>query len=87
VFDLRFDAKSVPDRFRVVYRNVNVFESGWRGSSSYDGNAEYPGGVVSPGSGEATDLFAKSGNNAFTVVVIGGESGTVWDYSVRCRAR
>jgi len=87
VFDLRFDAASMPDRFRVVYRGVNVFESGWRGSSSYDGNAEYPGGVVSPGSGEATDLFAKSGSNAFAVVVIGGESGTVWDYSVRCRTR
>jgi len=87
VFDLRFDAESMPDRFRVVYRGTNVFESGWRGSSGYDGNPEYPGGVVSPGSGEATDLFAKSGGNAFTVVVIGGESGTVWDYSVRCRMR
>ncbi|MBW6455611.1 MAG: hypothetical protein K0A98_06975 [Trueperaceae bacterium] len=87
VFDLRFDAKSMPDRFRVVYRGVNVFESGWRGSSTYDGNPAYPGGVVSPGSGEAPDLFAKSGSNAFTVVVIGGESGTVWDYSVRCRTR
>jgi len=87
VFDLRFDAKSMPDRFRVVYRGANVFESGWRGSASYDGRPAYPGGVTSPGAGEATGLFAKAGSNVFTVVVIGGESGTAWDYSVRCRMR
>ena len=86
LFDLGYDAESMPDLFRVVYRGVNVLESDWCGSSSNDGNAAYPGGVVSPGSGEATGLFAKSGSNPFTVVVIGGESGTVRDYSVRCRS-
>ena len=84
-FDLRFDAHSVPDRFRVVYEGVIVFESGWRGDASYADAASYPGGIAGPGAGEALGLFPRSGTSSFTVIVIGVDPDTEWDYSVRCR--
>jgi len=84
-FDLRFNARSQPDRYRVTYRGVQVYDSGWRGASSYDGDPRYPGGIAGPGAGEELDLFVKRGVDAFTVTVVGVERGTVWDYRVRCR--
>ena len=84
-FDLRFDAHSVPDRFRVVYEGAIVFESGWRGDASYADAASYPGGIAGPGAGEALGLFARAGTSSFTVIVIGVDPDTEWDYSVRCR--
>ncbi len=85
VFDLRFDARSEPDRYRVAYAGVQVYDSGWRGASHYDGDARFDGGVAGPGRGEALDLFVKRGHAQFTVTVVGGTSTTVWDYRVRCR--
>jgi len=37
VSDLRFDAHSEPDRYRVVYGGVQVYDSGWRGAARFDG--------------------------------------------------
>ena len=85
VFDLRFDARSEPDRYRITYGGFQVYDSGWRGASSYDGDARYDGGIAGPGRGEALDVFVKRAHASFTVTVVGGTSSTVWDYRVRCR--
>ena len=84
-FDLRFNARTVPDRYRVTYRGVQVFDSGWRGASRYDDDTRYPGGIAGPGAGEELGLFVKTATSAFTVTVVGVEDETVWDYRVRCR--
>ena len=75
----------MPDRFRVVHEGAIVFESGWRGDASYADAASYPGGIAGPGAGDALGLFARSGTTSFTVIVIGVDPNTEWDYSVRCR--
>ncbi|TVR85031.1 MAG: hypothetical protein EA416_17930, partial [Trueperaceae bacterium] len=69
VFDLRFDARSEPDRYRVMYGGFQVYDSGWRGASRYDGDARYDGGIVGPGRGEALDVFVKRAHASFTVTV------------------
>ncbi|MDF1524261.1 MAG: hypothetical protein P1P87_15775, partial [Trueperaceae bacterium] len=84
-FDLRFDAHSVPDRFRVVHEGAIVYESGWRGDASYADEASYPGGIAGPGVGDALGLFERTGTASFTVIVIGVDPDTEWAYSVRCR--
>ncbi len=86
VFDLRFDAYSIPDMFLADYPDgMQVVNTGWRGESSYEGNPRYPGGIAGPGSGSVNGLFTKGKNDTFTVRVIGGEPGTAWDYQVSCR--
>ncbi len=85
VFDLRFDARSEPDRYRVTHAGVQVYDSGWRGASHFDGDVRFDGGLAGPGRGEALDLFVKRGQADFTVTVVGGTSSTIWDYRVRCR--
>jgi hypothetical protein len=87
VFDLRFDARSEPDRYRISYAGAQVYDSGWRGASHYGNDARFDGGIAGPGRGEALDLFVKRGQSSFTVTVVGGTSSTVWDYRVRCRTR
>lgn len=85
VFDIRYDARSVPDRYEVDYPIGNrVLDTGWRGSGRYAGSS-YPGGIQGPGRGTASNIFQKRGVNHFVVRVFGGGSGTVWDYQVRCR--
>jgi hypothetical protein len=85
VFDLRFDAFNIPDKFIVSYAGTEYLDTGWRGSSSYEGNPRYPGGIAGPGQGEVLDIFSKASTNSFEVTVIGVESGTAWEYQVRCR--
>lgn len=85
VFDIRYNAYSVPDRYEVDYPIGNrVLNTGWRGSRSYAGS-RYPGGIQGPGSGTASNIFQKRGVNQFVVRVFGGGSGTAWNYQVRCR--
>ena len=84
LFDFKYDAQSIPDRFEVTYMGVTKLSTGWRGSSSYDGDPLYPGGIQGPGAGESDRIFAKSTSNTFTVSVFGGGPGTIWDYDVRC---
>ncbi len=84
-FDLRFDARSEPDRYRVAYAGVQVYDSGWRGASHDDDDARFEGGFAGPGRDEALDLFVKRGHAQCTVTVVGGTSSTVWDDRVRCR--
>lgn len=85
-FDIRFNAYSVPDKFIVEYPAGTVrLDTGWRGSSSYEGNPLYPGGIAGPGSGQVDDMFSRGTVNSIKVTVIGPEQGTAWDYSLRCR--
>jgi hypothetical protein len=86
VFDLDFDAYSVPDKFLVQYPvggNL-VLDTGWRGHYSYDGLSLYPGGVSDPGSGTESGIFSRLSNDYFSITVIGPDSSTRWKYRVRC---
>ena len=86
IFDIRFEAYSLPDKFIIEYPpGTTVHNTGWRGSSSYDGNPKYPGGIAGPGRGQVDNLFTKQSTNSFKVTVVGGEPGTAWDYEIRCR--
>ncbi len=86
IFDIRYDALSQPDKYVIEYPiGTLVHDTGWRGSSSFDGQPEYPGGVVGPGQGEALGIFTKGTVDDFRVTVYGGEPGTIWYYDIRCR--
>ena len=86
-FDIAFDARNKPDSFQVVYQGATVLNTGWRGAAGYGDEPRYAAGIAGPGQGQQDGLFVKSGTNSFTVTVIGGEDGTVWDYRVRCRTQ
>jgi hypothetical protein len=86
-FDIAFDAHDVPDSFRVSYQGATVLDTGWRGGASYADKPRYAAGIAGPGEGQQDGLFVKRGTTSFTVTVIGGEDGTVWDYRVRCRTQ
>ena len=85
VFDLSFQAWDLPDRFRVAYLGTTLWDSGWRGSSTYASDPSYPGGIAGAGGGEVSDLFVKSGSNVVTVTVVGVDDDTEWEYRIRCR--
>lgn len=86
-FDISFDAYAIPDKFKVEYPTGTVqLETGWRGSSSYNGNPAYPGGIQGTGAGEKLSMFTKGASNTIRVTVTGGESGTAWNYNLRCNA-
>ena len=86
VFDISFDTYSIPDRIFVYYPPGNlILDTGWRGSSYYDGDPLYPGGIAGPGRGQFDEIFVKGSVDQFKVVVVGPDQGTAWDYSVRCR--
>lgn len=82
--DFRFDAYSIPDMFRIDYGGQLVLDTGWRGSSSYEGRPQYPGGIKDVGHGEELAVFTKSSADEFVVTVTGPTSGTAWDYQIRC---
>ncbi len=85
VFDFRFDAINIPDRFIVEYPSgTQRLDTGWRGSSFYIGDPQYPG-LTTPGSGEELGIFNRGAVNSFKVTVIGLDQNTAWNYSVRCR--
>jgi hypothetical protein len=84
-FDIKFDAESIPDKFTVEYAGATKLDTGWRGSSSYNGDPLYPGGVISPGSGQEDNIFTHSSTDSFRVTVLGLDQSTAWDYQVRCR--
>jgi len=82
--DLRFDAYSIPDKFMVDYDGDEVYNSGWRGSSSYEGDPLYPGGIAGPGQGQENGVFTRiTGVNTFKVRVEAPQSGTAWEYDIR----
>lgn len=88
LFDLYFDAYSIPDMFFVEYpEGILLVSTGWRGDFSYNDNPRYPGGIAGPGQGEVSGMFKKGKNDYFVVSVIGGEPGTEWTYQVRCRTQ
>jgi len=80
-FDFRFNAYSIPDKFRVEYpTGTEKLQTGWRGDTRPDT------GEALEGSGrfEKYGLFVKGASNTMIVLVTGEQSGTAWDYSVRC---
>ncbi len=86
VFDMRFNAYSIPDKFIVEYPAGSVvLDTGWRGASSYEGRPLYPGGIAGPGSGQVDGFFTRSVVDDFKVTAIGPQSGTAWRYDIRCR--
>ena len=86
VFDIDFDAYSMPDKFIIEYPDgTNVLDTGWRGDSYYNNSATYPGGIAGQGAGEEDGIFAKSSQSYFKITIIGGEPGTAWEYSIRAR--
>lgn len=85
VFDFRFQAFSVPDKFIVEYPSgTQVLDTGWRGSSTFLNDPQYPD-LTTPGSGEELGIFNRGAVNSFKVTVIGLDRRTEWNYSVRCR--
>ena len=85
IFDIKFDAKSIPDKFTVEYAGSTKLDTGWRGSSSYNGDPLYPGGISGPGAGQTDNIFIRSSQDSFRVTVFGPGSGTSWNYQIRCR--
>jgi len=85
IFDIKYNAQSVPDKYTVEYAGATKLDTGWRGSSSYNGDPLYPGGISGPGAGQADNIFTRSSLDSFRVTVFGPENGTSWDYQVRCR--
>jgi hypothetical protein len=85
-FDIRFYTYNIPDKIVVSYNGSVVLDTGWRGSSSYDGDSMYPGGIEGPGAGQEDGIFTKvTGVDTFEVTVFGPQSGTAWEYDVRAR--
>jgi hypothetical protein len=85
-FDVRFDMINIPDRILVYYPDTDMkYDSGWRGSPQ--ASSVLTSNQLS-GSGVDTVLgiFQKESLNHFRIEVIGSESSTQWNYSVRCRA-
>jgi len=84
-FEMQFDALNQPDRYLIEYPlGTLVHDTGWRGSSFYENNPQFPGGIAGPGQGSVQDVFTKGQSNTFRVTTIGGEPGTLWDYDFRC---
>ena len=85
-FDIRYDARSIPDKFVVQYPGTTVaLDTGWRGNSSYQGDPNYPGGIAGPGQGEVSNIFTRGSQTTFLVTVTGPDPDTIWDYQIRCR--
>jgi hypothetical protein len=86
IFDIKYDAYSVPDKFVVEYPiGTLAHDTGWRGSATYAGNPLYPGGIAGPGSGQQDGIFTRGAASSFKVTIYGPDSGTLWQYSIRCR--
>lgn len=79
-----FDAMGIPDRWFIYYNGVLVYQTGWRGDASYDGDPLYPGGVTSPGDGQVLAVITKlAGVNILEIRTEGKDSNTEWNYSLR----
>ena len=87
IFDMKFDTIGIPDRIYVVYEDSVVESTGWRGYSFYNGDPLYPGGVTHPEKDIASDMFTRlsQDQDSFIVTVVGPDSGTLWNYNIRCR--
>jgi len=82
--DFRFNAYSVPDRWFIYYDNSLVYETGWRGSSTYEGDPLYPGGIAGSGSGQEDAVITKlAGVDTLEIRSEGADSGTAWEYQLR----
>ena len=79
VFDVSYEAYSIPDKFLVDYPINNVvLDSGWRGSSGNDGSPLYPGGISGDGDNDVYNAFLRLSFNSFRVTVIGPDPTTSW---------
>ena len=81
--DLKYEMYSIPDRCIIEYpTGTIIYDSGWRGDVSYNGDPQYPGGVTGDGTNQISNLFSKGSSSSFKVTIVGGEPGTAWDYSM-----
>lgn len=86
LLDVRFNMFRIPDQLLMEYPPGNtVLDTGWRGDRSFNNNPSYPGGIRGGGQGEFLGVFQKEVMDEFIVRVNGVDSGTKWNYSVRCR--
>jgi len=82
--DLYFNAYSVPDRWFIYYNGALAYETGWRGSATYNGNPLYPGGIAGIGEGTVLGVITKiNGVNTLEIRTEGAESGTASYYRLR----
>lgn len=86
MLDVRFNMFRIPDQLVMEYPLQNiVLDTGWRGANSFNRNPNYPGGIQGAGQGEYLNVFQKDEIEEFIVRVNGVDSGTRWEYRVRCR--
>ncbi|MDI6401173.1 hypothetical protein QLX67_04145 [Balneolaceae bacterium ANBcel3] len=84
--DVRFNMYRIPDQLVMEYPPQNlVLDTGWRGHGGYDNNPNYPGGIQGSGQGQILNVFQKKDIDEFIIRVNGVDSGTKWEYRVRCR--
>lgn len=83
-----FNAYTVPDRFVVTWNGVDVIDTGYRGSSSYNTTLAGLGlpPVSGPGSGTASFSKNLASPASLTVTVYGPINGTGWSFAVDCPA-
>lgn len=82
----QYDAHSVPNRFRLVYNDEEVINTGFRGNSSYNAELKalgYPP-VAGPGNGSTTFFLKAAYSYTIEVFVDSPLSGINWAFFVEC---
>lgn len=87
IVTFNFNAFGIPDKFIVIYDGNEVINTGYRGSSIYQGSLNTalgtPETITEPGSG--TETFNKtSSSSVATVYVYAPLSGTGWNFQMSC---
>ncbi len=83
---LNYNAVSVPDRFTVVWDGIEVINTGFVGSPTYDSQLNalgYPG-VSGPGRGVAAFTKSSSTPTSAFITILAPLPGTAWDFSFSC---
>lgn len=83
---LTFNATDKPVRFRVIYNNVEVINTGYRGSTAYNNilrSLGYPN-VSGPGSGILTFNKNIANVNIAHVLVDNPLNETIWSFNLGC---
>lgn len=79
-----YDALSVPDRFIISYEDQVLFDTGFRGSSTYNNQLTSLGysPVVGPGVGSLVVTKPQGTTDYFILSVIAPLGGTSWSFSI-----
>ena len=86
--NMTYQAYSVPDRFRLIYDQVEVINTGFVGDSSYNTDLNAAGfpDVVGPGYGYKTFLHSNPSVNYVDVFVDAPLPNTAWAFLVACNS-